>query len=341
MIYVLADDRPDSEQGLRIAIASLVAYGLEARIICYKPWPSPSFDTWASRYHHLTVLAHRPDGANSWNCKPHALIPLLEAGMDQIAWIDSDMMVTSDPALVFHQYPANALIVTEEPDFGKHPDAASQAEAWGWKPGNRHIKLINSSLVRATAVHLPLLKRWREALADPHYVHVQSLPFQERPRHMLSDQDVLFSLLGSYDFRHIPIVVLRGGIDVIHCGGALGYSLGMRLSGLGKPLPTFLHAIAGKPWWVLSDKYRQCHSAWFSFYRCILQETSPYVREAHKYRNIIDMPMPWLDRHTVLGHALNYVGLGNHALTGMPLTLAAMVLRCFQKVNNSAVTFAP
>ena len=126
------------------------------------------------------------------------------------------MLVTKDPTLVFNQFPANALIVTEEPDFAQYPDAASQAESWGWKPGNRHTQPINSSVVRATAVHLPLLKRWREALTEPRYVQMQSQPFAERPRHMLSDQDVLFSLLGSYDFRNIPVVVLKGGIDVIH-----------------------------------------------------------------------------------------------------------------------------
>ena len=331
MYFVLADDRPDSEQGLRIAIASLAIHSSLAHIVCHKPWLSHEFDAWATRYDNLTVHAHRPDGANSWNCKPHALIPLLEAGADQVAWIDSDMLVTKDPTLVFNQFPANALIVTEEPDFAQYPDASSQAEAWGWKPGNRHTQPINSSVVRATAVHLPLLKRWREALTEPRYVQMQSQPFAERPRYMLSDQDVLFSLLGSYDFRHIPVVVLKGGIDIIHCGGALGYSLGMRLSGLGKPLPTFLHAIAGKPWWVLSDTYRQCHSKWFSFYRGILQETSPYVREARKYRKVIDMPMPWLDRQTLLGRTLNFMGLGNCALTGMPLTLAAMFLKCFKK----------
>jgi hypothetical protein len=331
MIYSFADDRPDSEQGLRLAIASLVSSNSIAQIVCHKPWSSSSFDAWACRYANLVLHAHRPDGANSWNCKPHALIPLLEAGADQVAWIDSDMLVTSNPDIVFKRYPTNALIVTEEPDFAQYPDAASQAEAWGWKPGNRHMELINSSVVRATAVHLPLLRRWRDALADPRYVHVQTLPFSQRPRHMLSDQDVLFSLLGSYDFRDIPVIVLKGGIDIIHCGGALGYSLSMRLSGLGRPLPTFLHAIAGKPWWVLSDTYRQCHSAWFSFYRGLLQETSPYVREARKYRDKIEMPMPWLERHTLLGRALNCAGFGNHALTGMPLTLAAMFLKLIRR----------
>lgn len=328
---MFADDRPDSEQGLRLAIASLVANNLKSQILCHKAWISPHFDAWATRYDNLIVYAHRPVGANGWNCKPHALIPPLEEGADQVAWIDSDMLVTSNPDVIFNRYSRNALIVTEEPDSGKYPDAAYQAEAWGWKPGNRHKQLINSSVVRATAFHLPLLRRWREALSDPRYVHNQTLPFAERPRHMMSDQDVLFSLIGSYDFRHIPVVVLKGGIDIIHCGGALGYSLGMRLAGLGKPLPTFLHAIAGKPWWILSNSYRQCHSAWFAFYRGLLQETSPYVHEARKYRDVIDMPMPWLDKHTLFGRALNYIGFGNHALTGMPLTLTAMLLNYFKR----------
>jgi hypothetical protein len=139
----------------------------------------------------------------------------------------------------------------------------------------------------------------------------------------LSDQDVLFALLGSEEFSRLPLRYLRGGLDVIHCGGALGYSLRMRLAGLFHRVPTFLHAISGKPWWVLSAEYANIHGRWFTFYRRLLQETSPYVREAKRFRAAIAMNAPWLDHHTVLGSLLRLFGLGHFALCGLPLTVAA------------------
>ncbi|MFZ4647553.1 MAG: hypothetical protein ACOYNP_17490, partial [Gemmataceae bacterium] len=71
----------------------------------------------------------------------------------------------------------------------------------------------------------------------------QTKPFNQRPRHMLSDQDVLFSILGSSEFADIPIRILRDGTDILHCGGALGYSFQRRIEDVFKPVPTFLHAI--------------------------------------------------------------------------------------------------
>ena len=41
--------------------------------------------------------------------------------------------------------------------------------------------------------------------------------------------------------------------------------------------------------------------------------------------------MLWLENLTIFLHALNYAGFGYLALTGMPLTLAAMFLKCFKK----------
>jgi hypothetical protein len=134
---------------------------------------------------------------------------------------------------------------------------------------------------------------------------------------------VLFALLGSEEFSSFPLHYLLGGRDVIHCGGALGYSLPMRLAGIGHSVPTFLHAISGKPWWVLTPDYRRVHNRWFTFYRRLLQETSPYVREAKRFRAELGLECPWLEYRSVLGSALRLVGFGHFALCGLPLTAAA------------------
>ena len=110
---------------------------------------------------------------------------------------------------------------------------------------------------------------------------------------------------------------------MIHCGGALGYSLRQRSRGLFLRIPPFLHAIASKPWAVFSTEYRARHSAWFNFYRGVLQETSPYVAEARKCRSEVGVECPWLDVGTLLGRGLRLAGLGHFAFRGLPLTLAA------------------
>ena len=57
----------------------------------------------------------------------------------------------------------------------------------------------------------------------------------------MSDQDVLNALLGSEEFACLPIRILKTGLDVIHSGGALAYSLSERLRGLVRPIPPFVH----------------------------------------------------------------------------------------------------
>jgi hypothetical protein len=322
-VYVIAEDRPDSEIGLRFTLASLFAADENANVVAYWPCVTEDFRTWASRFKGLRLIPRRPVGASSWNCKPNAILPLIRKEFDEAIWLDSDLLVTRDPAPLFKAVATDAVVLTEEPPSQLHVDSAILATRWGMRPGRSHLVSPNSSVLRVTRVHIPLLERWQTCLSDPYYLEAQRKPLEERPKHLLSDQDVLFALLGSEEFSSLPLRYLRGGLDVIHCGGALGYSLRMRLAGLFRHVPTFLHAISGKPWWVLSAEYANVHGRWFTFYRRLLQETSPYVREAKRFRAAIAMNAPWLDYHTVLGTTLRMFGLGHFALCGLPLTVAA------------------
>jgi len=321
--FVLYEDRPEAEVGLRLAICSLARHAPNSPIVCHKPWISKGFDEWAKKFDQLIIVTERPKDAQGWNSKPNALIPVLENGGEEAIWIDSDMLVTRDPRLLFRGVSRDTIGVTEEPFLVACPNAAEQAMAWGWPPGRKLKTLINSSVVRVTGTHLPLLKRWREALMDPVYREYQKMPFDCRPRHMMSDQDVLFSLLGTREYAEIPLKILYDGTDVLHCGGALGYSFWRRLGDAFKPVPTFLHAIAGKPWWIFHPKYKECHTAYTVYYRRMLQEISPYTIEARFYRELIGIPMPWLDQRTMFGLLFEYAGLRHHALMGLPVTTVA------------------
>jgi hypothetical protein len=303
--------------------ASLFHHAPGVRAVVYWPCETPQFREWAGRFAGLALVPHRPEGASSWNCKPHALLPLLSDEYDEAVWLDSDLMVTRDPSPLFDAINPGTVVATEEPPGQPHPGSASLAAGWGMRAGRSYAISLNSSVLRVTRHHDSLLQRWRQCLADPRYVDAQRRPFSERPQHFMSDQDVLFALLGSEEFSGIPLQYLRGGRDALHRGGAVGYSLGMRLSGVGRSVPTFLHAIAGRPWWILTPDYRRVHGRWFTFYRRLLQETSPYVHEARRFRGELGMECPWLDYHSLLGSALHLLGFGQFALCGLPLTVAA------------------
>lgn len=336
-VFVLSEDRPEAEPGLRLAIASLSRHAPDCQIICHKPWQSDGFDEWARRFSQLKLVKEKPKGANSWNCKPHALLPLLEKGVNEAVWVDSDMLVTRDSRLIFRNQCDSTIVVAEEPFLVSCPNAAEQAAAWGWQPGRKLRKLINSSIVRVTCQHLDLLHKWKKALESNRYLYYQSKPFENRPRHMLGDQDVLFSLLGTKEFSQIPIRILRDGTDILHCGGALGYSFTRRLGDVFKPKPTFLHAIAGKPWWIFDPRYEDCHNKLTVMYRRLLQEISPYTLEAKLFRDMVDMPLPWMDQRSRLGRLLEIAGFRHHALMGLPISIAANLVRILQKIRQACV----
>src|SRR5262245_11581493 len=322
-VYCLAEDRELEEVGLRIALASLRRACPSASAVVHRPRPSAAFRDWLAAFPNVRLVPELPAGAADWNCKPHVLLPLLEAGHDEAIWLDSDLLVSRDPSYLFDGVDPQELIGTEEPASSVNQGSAVRAAGWGFPVGRALPVTLNTCVLRVTSAHIPLLRRWKDLLADPGYAAAQLRPLGQRPLHWMSDQDVLNALLGSTEFRAVRVRYLRGGTEVIHCGGALGYSLPQRLRGIFRRVPPFLHAIASKPWAVFSDWYRARHAPWFNFYRRVLQETSPYVAHVRKLRQEIGVDCPWLDRGTWLGWSLRVAGLRHFATRGLPLTLAA------------------
>jgi hypothetical protein len=140
---------------------------------------------------------------------------------------------------------------------------------------------------------------------------------------MNSDQDVLMALLGSQEFADIPLRIFGTGTEILHLGGQLGYSAIERLRGLSKPVPTFLHAIAGKPWLWFSGEPHWSKRDFFCWHRRLLQELSPYLYEARQYRRQLGSDPAWMYPRTVTGTILRVLGFGHFGLRGLPLTMAA------------------
>ncbi len=325
-VFCLAEDRDGAEIGLKLALLSLAEHCPGAPVVLHRPRPIPSFVRWVSRFPHVRLVADRPEGAEDWNCKPHALLPLLTGPDVQAVWVDSDLMLTRDVRPLFEGLSPGVLVATQEPVNQPHQGSEVRTRGWGLPVGRRLPFSVNTCLLRVTSAHRALLGRWRELLADPEYRRRQRGPIEERGIHLQSDQDVFAALLGSTGFADVPIHLLRHGLEVLHAGGALGFTLGERIRGLVHPVPTVLHAIAGKPW-VLLGRPDARPPGWFFRMRELLQETSPYVAHARRYRTAVDEPTPWLDHHTFAGRMLRAAGLGHWAFRGLPITLVATAAR--------------
>ena len=321
--FCLSEDRVDCEVGLRLAVLSLREHFPEAGIFVYRHGATEDFTTWMRAFERVTLIPERPPGAIEWNCKPQAMQPILEAGYRQVIWADSDIIATKHGRGAFTGLPDDAVLVTQEPTSARFQGTRVRTVGWNLPIGREFPFTLNSCIVRVTKAHAALLERWTELLLRPEYLTAQALRLEERPLHMMGDQDILNALLGSSDFAHVPVRVLGSGTEIVHTGGALGYSLGQRLQGLAGAKPGFLHATAGKPWlWLGGDPYwsRPNFAGW---QRRLLQETSPYLAEARRYRDRLGLDTSWMDKRSGLGTLLRVLGFGHFALRGLPITLVA------------------
>jgi len=325
--FCLAEDRTVCETGLRLAILSLSRHCANVPVYVYRHHPTPAFTQWAERFTQVTLIPERPVGAESWNCKPHALLPIIARGHSAAIWLDSDIILTRDCSSLLFPLEPEIFVITQEPASLPSQGTESRTLGWNLEVGRRLPITLNSSVLRVTQKHVSLLEQWRALLNDSTYIRVQQLALEERPLHMMSDQDVLNGLLGCRDFSSVPLKILRSGDDIIHCGGALGYSLHERARGVFRRVPTFLHATAGKPWLWLGGQPEWSQRTFFSWHRRLLQETSPYLAEAKKYESQLEEDASWLRTRTGIGVALTLLGLGNVALRGLPLTIAATAIR--------------
>lgn len=332
--FCLAEDRATHETGLRLAILSVVKYCPETPIYVYMPPNGSDFGDWVKSFPQVTWLPHQPPASDAWNCKPQALKPLIELGYRSAIWLDSDLVVTRDCRSIFQAFDDRIFAVTQEPASLGHQGTAPRTRAWHLEVGRPLPFTLNSSVLRVTKHHIPLLDRWADLMKDPEYVACQKLPLEQRWIHMASDQDVLNALVGAREFADMPLHIFRSAVDIIHTGGALGYSTAERIRGVFKAKPTFIHATAGKPWLWFSGEPYWSQRSFFSWHRRLLQETSPYVFEARRYRNLLGQDSSWMNWRTGTGTAMRVLGLGHFALRGLPIAIAASLMDQFRKLSR-------
>ena len=214
----MAEDRPD-DAGLRLALLSLRAQCPGVPLTLFRPGATAKFRAWLESFPQATLVEERLPGADNWNCKPQALEALLNAGHQEVIWLDSDLAFTRPFTYLFDGLAPETIVVSEDLRFALPQGSLKRTQGWNLPLGNTYPATINSCVLRVTAHHRPLLSRWLELMATPQYREAQVKWVGERACHLRSDQDLLNALLGSREFASVPVKFLECGRDLIHCSG--------------------------------------------------------------------------------------------------------------------------
>lgn len=264
-----------------------------------------------------------PEGVESWNCKPHTMIPLLEERGGRVTWIDSDMIISGPISPIFSDLSDDTIVTGVESSNAPTTQGCSvRARGWGFPIGREIPQTLNSSVLSCTEKHLPLLRRWKEILSSDAYRKLQKTPLTERPIHAWSDQDVLCALLASEEFSDIPLRTLELGREMIHVGHSLSYNGRERLANILHRAP-FVHAGAARPW----SKYFFAEGGARGLLRRVNRDLSPYTALALEYADLYPQIRQWRDEETLPGKIFRLGSLNNMALAGLPLWAAAHTIR--------------
>ncbi|WP_156460618.1 hypothetical protein [Sphingomonas sp. Leaf339] len=311
------EDRESALPGLALLARSIANHAPHLRLLCFSSLAGAK-----ALSDELPGMELRPVedlGVSGWSVKPTVLLHALEES-DSALWLDTDVVVSGGLGKLLDALPAGAVVVGEEYRYRQLGGCSARARAWGLTVSRELDCMTNSGSVRVTKAHRPLLERWQALLADPRFVAAQQMPIATRPTHLLGDQDVLAALLVSTEFADLPVHYIRNGPEMVQHCGANGYHVIDRLRMIFRR-PAFVHMLGRyKPWSfdVPPDPLRS--KADYLHFVCF--ELSPFHAAAQPYAAALGNPT-WLQRRSRLARVLNAMALGNVALRGLPLALAA------------------
>lgn len=316
-VVCVAENRTWCEPGIRLLIASIFHHSPNLTIELFYPVAPSSFVSWVAAYPNVKLNNYNlPEPWRGWNIKPDAMLALLEDGYDDVIWVDTDIIVSKDLNEIYDGVDQNTIVVAEEALCSSHYDGdAMRAREWGLQVGRALPFQLNGGVIGFTRDHVPFIKRWREVLNSNDYLQAQKLPWNERPRHLMADQEVLTALLCCKDFSDIPIRFLFRGRDIIQYFGANCYTLNERLYNLLNGMPFFIHSQGHKAWMPL-PKQKSIKARILNLY----QRLSPYVFEARRYRHVLE-DKAWLDPVSFSDRLLTVLSLGKPPFGGLPIAL--------------------
>ena len=319
--FLICDDRPAAEIGVRLAVASLRRYASGEAVRVVFPPADRRLRGWLG-CEELTRIWPAPHGG--WDVKPVAIHAALEE-FEQVVWLDSDVICAADPRPTLTA-DASTLVVGEEPHNGTVAGGGrGRCLDWGW-PVGRDLPAVNSGTLVAGRRHRPLLQAWASALDDPRYRDNQTRHRRDRDLGCVGDQDVLSALLARERFAGVPVRLLRSGIDVVQNLGAFGWHPRHRLRALARGSPPLVHALGPKPWdfadTLPHDAPPQVrHDA-------AVAEVSVYTQVARRLADAAGLSAQqrrWMWPRTARGRLLRLAGLGVPALLGLPLAAGRLL----------------
>ena len=261
---------------------------------------------------------------------------LLDAGFDEVIWIDSDVFVTRDIRPLFHALDEAVFVATEAScalDRNDHDGAGRRAQLWQFSVGRVLPTALNSGILRVTRRHYPLMKRWWELLQSDEYQGCQQKEWMKRPIHMQGDQDVLTALLTSTEFAHIPLKVLRRSKHIVQFDGVWGYTTAERLRNLLGDGPTFIHSMGSKPWVVRWESERR--NGLGEYFKMVYLDVSPYTLSSAKFKEDLACDTNWMCAHYKFSAILRSLAMQHPALTGLPMAVFADIARLIKHVRAS------
>ncbi len=341
-IICIHEDRPNNLIGLKLAVLSVMRHSPELSVLISCPYPPESLCQWVESFGQVQLASFPELGKLGWNIKPVLLLHLLEAGASEIIWLDSDIIVNGGILSTLICCNPDRLVATEETYWGQKNGGTLRTVAWGLTPGRELPSTINTGLVRVTRHHIPLIKAWKLLCSHPSFVHVQGLPWYERPLHMVGDQDLLTALVGSTEFSDLDILLLKRGMDIAQCFGPAGFTPIERIKRLSVGLPPLIHAMGPKPWNkplpspAIRDPEKPLLKSLRDYYSYLSLEVSPYVPMARQYREELEDETHWMELTSPLGKLMATVMGHDPILQGLPLSVFDALARRLRRYLNIA-----
>jgi lipopolysaccharide biosynthesis glycosyltransferase len=337
MVVVAYEERKEALLGVKLLALSLEKHCPGLKLILAIPESRASefkdFIEWSKGLHNLEVMPYQFSYSwMSFNAKPHLLKLLLEK-YDEVFWIDTDIIISKDFRSLIKDLPKETFVATEETERDSGQGSLERTKGWNLIPGKELKVTVCSGFIRATRTHLELLTLWEQMLNNPIYIEAQDLPFEEMPKHLLGDQDVLTALLGSKQFEELSLKLLRRGSEIIQEIPGRGYTVKERIENLKRnQLAPLLHAQGdAKPWLIKSDT----SSKFQELIRRSSLELSTYFHEARKYRDALGEPATCLEFTSPVAQFFRFVTLNHPTLQGLPLTAIYTMLSLLKKYTMS------
>ena len=322
-IICVHEDRSHCFTGLKLSVLSLREHCPHFPIVVSCPNAPASLVDWLGRIPGVRLAVFSEIQSCAWNVKPTVLLRLLDESHSEVIWVDSDIIAQSDALTPLTRRAPEAFGATEETYWGQSQGGTARTLAWGLNPGREMPCTVNSSVLRVTSAHIELLKSWQLMLKHPVYVRAQSLPWYERPLHMITDQEALTALLGSREYSSVPLALLRRGIDIAQCMGPGGFTPWERLKALRHGPPGLIHSMGIKPWTKepLPPKLGLKSQSLRRYYEYLHIELTPYGPEARKYGRYLEEDLRWMDLNSFPARLMASVTGSHPTLQEFPLSL--------------------